>query len=73
VRFDEQELVKKYSTDAVGQHEAPNGLRVSRQLEEITSLDRECLLPLPDAKIASIQLVGCTRLLGRAKRLFGCR
>jgi len=41
-----------------------NGLRVSRRLERITLIDREGFFLLPAAKIAPIQPVGYTRLLG---------
>ena len=52
----------------------PNGLPFSRWLEGITFIDPESLFPLPDAKIAPIQPVGCTRLLGRtANDAFLCR
>ena len=42
----------------------PNALRVSRRLEGITSIDREGVFLLPAAKMAPIQPVGYTRLLG---------
>ena len=41
-----------------------NGLRVSRRLEGITSIDRESVFLHLAAKIAPIQPVGYTRLLG---------
>lgn len=50
------------ASDRLG--EGSNGLRVNRRLERVTLIDRECLFLHLDTKIASIQLVGCTRLLG---------
>src|SRR6266498_6107709 len=43
----------------------PNGLRVSCRLEGTTVIDREGFLAPLDAKIAPIQPVSYTRLLGR--------
>jgi hypothetical protein len=43
----------------------PNGLRVSRRLKGIASIDRGHILLLLTVKMAPIQPVGSTRLFGR--------
>ena len=52
---------------------ASNALRVSRRLEGITFIDQDGFFLHLDAKIALIQPVGCTRLLGRRLLAHGAR